>query len=153
MKTGDIVEAAYWLQGTEPEDMISTCKARVIEAIDELCAEKGFVHGPVRFEELPPHSDRRVPDVPDYIQGPDVRLLVAEADIIGPRVIETTRGFIGELDMLDLERLRTITRRAHAQTNAGQVLTDMECDDIIEELGPEAALDALRNAVNGRMVH
>jgi hypothetical protein len=153
MKIGDTINTAIWLQGTEPPGMQAAYRAQVVDAIDELCDEKGFVHGPVRFEELPPNSDPRVPPVPDHIQGPDVRLLIAEADLTGPRLIEETRRFAGDLDTLDLERLRVITRRAHAAQFPGQFLTDMECDDIIEELGPESAMDAIRNAVDGRTIH
>lgn len=153
MRPGDTVHASIWLQGTEPPGMQVAYQAQVTEAIDELCADKGFARGPVRFEELAPHSDPRVPEVPDHVQGPDVRMLLAEADITGPVLIETNRNFVGDLDKVDLERLRNITRRAFAVSNAGQVLTDMQCDDIIENLGPDSAYDAIRGAVDSNTVH
>jgi hypothetical protein len=133
--------------------MIEDYRSQVIEGIDELCEEKGFVHGAPRFEELAPHSDPRVPEVPDHIHGPNVRLLIVEADLTGQVFVLSSRRFVGDLDTLDLARLRAITRKAHAEANAGQILTDMECDDMIEELGPEAALDAIRRAVDGHTVH
>ena len=51
-----------------------------------------------------------------------------------------TGSFVLNLDPKDLLRLRKITRRASGQHN----LTDYECDMIIEELGPDTAVETLR---------
>lgn len=153
MKLGDTITASIWLDGRETPAMRAEYEMQVADAMNELCNDKGFRHGPLRFEEKLPKSDPRVPEVPDHIQGPDVRLLIGEADIVGLVVIETGRAFIGDLDRLDLERLRHITRKSFVESNPGQILTDMECDDVIEELGPEAAYEAIRSAVDNHTVH
>lgn len=155
MRVGDVVETAVWLTGEEPKDLRDDYKADVREAISSLCQEKGFVHGPVEFVKKRPGDDR-VPPVPNEVQGIDVHLLVAEAKIIG-RLDYRSGGFIAELEPRDLERLRQITRRAHrAYLPDGETpreLTDQEVDDIIDELGPEAARDAIRSAYDRGMVH
>lgn len=146
MHVGSTIESAIWLTGTEPEHLRDRYERDVRESIAMLCAETGFVHGPVTFTVKQPGDDR-VPPVPDHISGPDVRLLVAEAEVVGQGPEVSTRGFVGELDAKDLERLRGIVRRQRPE------LSDVECDDVIEELGPGAALDALEHAVNGGAVH
>ena len=152
MKIGDTIEAAHWLTGEETVLEVEMHRARVREAMDVLCKQGGFRHGPVRFMELQPDSEG-VPEVPDHIQGMDVRLLVGECEIIAKRQQIEKRSFLGELDRKDLDRLRRITRRAHAKYRPRERLTDLEVDDIIEQLGPEAALDTLRKAVNGQTLH
>ncbi|MDJ0896924.1 MAG: hypothetical protein QNJ92_17400 [Alphaproteobacteria bacterium] len=152
MKIGDTIESAAWLTGEETAQDVEQHRTLVREAMDDLCQVQGFRHGPVRFHELKP-GDERVPEVPDHIQGLDVRLLVGEAEVTAKRVKLERRPFIGELDRKDLERLRKITRRAHAKARPGETLTDLEVDDIIEQLGPEAALDTLRQQVNGQTLH
>ena len=120
-------------------------KQDVTEAIDYFCHEHRFSFSPVTFSEKKPSGDR-VPKVPDGIRGINVRLLVAESEIIGRRP-ETPKGsFIAYLDKLDLDRLRTITRNARLKIHR-QSLTDTECDEIIEEIGPDAAVDVLRKQV------
>lgn len=148
MKIGETVTASAWLTGKETPDLRAMWEARAVEAIDILCEQHGFLHGPVRYEALPPKSDRRVPEVPNHLSGPNVRLLVAEADITGIRLIDN-RAFVGDLDPKDLQRLRQINYENAAKR--GVFLTIAECDDIIEELGPEAALDTLRREY--RTVH
>lgn len=152
MRVGDTIQSAAWLTGAETPTDRKRWEDRVTEAIDNLCGERGFTRGPVRFAEKHP-LDSEVPPVPDHIQGPDVRLLVAEAEVTGEAPKVEARGFLGDLDRKDLERLRAITRQAHAKRHPGETLTDLECDDIIEEVGPEAAMDAVRKAVNGERVH
>jgi hypothetical protein len=86
----------------------------------------------VSFEIKRP-GDYRVPAVPDRIQGPDVRLLVATAEVLG---FETVRAesFVAGLDKRDLNRLRKATRSAQ-----GRHLPDAICDQIIDRMGPVAA--------------
>lgn len=81
MKPGDTIESSIWLAGTETAEDRARYERDVRESIDELCDQKGFIHGPVTFTELNP-GDHRVPKVPDHIHGPAVRLLVAEADVL-----------------------------------------------------------------------
>lgn len=142
MKIGDVIETAIWLTGEENQEMRSRYERDVTEAIDCLCQEQHYLHGPVRFTEKKPGQDR-VPEVPDHIHGINVRLLVAEAEVIAPAPQTVQGSFTANLDKKDLDRLRTITRQIRLKLHK-QRLTDEECDEVIEELGPEAALDTLR---------
>lgn len=130
MKPGDLAEYAIWVDGTESEAMLRQWKAdcgyMMAQAHDPV-----LKLGPLSFEIKRPGEDR-VPPVPDRISGPNVRLLVATAEVLGfERVAK--RSFLAELDRKDLARLRTATRRTSGD------LTDVQCDAIIERLGPVAA--------------
>ncbi|MFQ5619450.1 MAG: hypothetical protein ACE5FR_10790 [Rhodospirillales bacterium] len=62
-------------------------------------------------------------------------------------------NFITDLDPVDLRRLREITRRIHARDFPHlPVLTDHQCDVVIETVYPKAraaeAIRAVREAVN-----
>ena len=57
-------------------------------------------------------------------------------------------SFVLDLDPLDLQRLREITRRA-----SGRHLTDFECDAVIENYGPDVAAAVVRRAVNWGTIH
>lgn len=144
MKVGDMIESAIWTTGEESDQIKEQHRQYVNIAIDRLCDEKGFLHGPVMLVEKRPEEDR-VPPVPDSISGPKVRLLVAEAAIVGMAPQTSEGSFIGNLEKKDLERLRMIVRQARIKH--GQILSDAECDSVIEEIGPEAALDTLRREV------
>ena len=154
MRVGDTVHNAIWLTGEEKPGMREAYEAQVKESIAALCDEKGFLHGPLRWAELKPGEDERVPEVPDHVQGVNVRLLVGEADVLCRKPQVNTRSFVGDLDQKDLLRLRQITRRAHARYNPGKpALTDAECDDWIERLGPDVALDGLRREMQAGTIH
>lgn len=142
-KVGSTVEGAIWITGSETRDMFEKFWRDINASIDELCDTFGLVHSPIRWYELIPGQDR-CPQVPDHVQGPNVRLLVIEADIIAvaPQ-IATSRNFVNDLDKKDLERLRRITRN-----KSPRPLSDIEVDNIIEEIGPMAALASLGSKLN-----
>lgn len=142
LKTGDVIENAIWITGDEPEGLKEKYRKDVSGTIDDLCEQEGFIHGPITMYELRP-GDESVPIVPPHIYGSRVRLLVVESTLVKKLVLEGEGSFIGELEHKDLLRLRAITRKAIQKTYPRQVL-DYECDEVIEKLGPEAALDALR---------
>ena len=147
LKIGETVEHAMWITGEESPDIILFHKTNILDALNELCQWQGFTHGPVRFLVKKPGDDR-VPQVPDHIQGQAVRLLIAEADITGRVVQVNPPSFIAQLELTDLNRLRAITRGA-----ARRELSDTECDSIIEELGPNAAIEVLRKQPAQPMVN
>ena len=145
MKVGDTVESAIWLDGEESLEDRQRFEHDVTQSIETVCRDEGVLHGPVRFIEKRPGEDR-VPEVPDHVQGQRVRLLVGEAEIVAKRPEIKPDSFIANLDRMDLLRLRNLTRDAHRrQSNTG--LSDTECDQIIEQYGPEAALETLRKGV------
>lgn len=143
MKVDDLIESSIWITGDESPATRSRYEHDVRNAIDDMCADEGFEYGKVRFIEKLPGSDR-VPKVPDHVQGSRVRLLVAEALIIGKRIINSKGSFIANLDKKDLMRLRQLTRNQWAKHNPGHRLNDSECDNYIEAYGPEAAIETLR---------
>lgn len=153
MKPGEVLETAIWLDGTETTELIARYKEDCHECIRLAADEHKVLFSPIEFTEKKPGEDR-VPPVPGHIHGPDVRLLIAEAMVLchAPQII--TRSFLMDLDPKDLERLRQITRRVHAKDRPrGALLTDAQCDAIIEEIGPQAAYETVRKAVDDRVLH
>lgn len=143
MRIGDVIQNAIWVTGDESPEMRRQYEQDVSQAISDLCESEGFEHGPITFVEKLPGSDR-VPTVPNHIHGSRVRLLVAESEVFGIRVLSGKGSFVANLDKKDLKRLRTITRRAWAKSHPDDVLTNKQCDDYIEELGPQTAVDMIR---------
>lgn len=146
IKIGDFIESAIWITGDESPSTRARYEQDVRQAVADFCEEQGHENGPVTFTEKRPGDDL-VPQVPDHVQGSRVRLLVGEAQIIGNRVATSEGSFVANLDKKDLVRLRTITRNAHAKyrpESSTSVLTDNECDQYIEQYGPEAAIETLR---------
>lgn len=144
MRIGDVIESAIWLSGEESKKLRAFYEKDVEFTIATMCAQEGWLHGPVSFIEKRPEDDR-VPPVPDHIHGPQVRLLVAEAQIVARKPESKPDSFVANLDRKDLVILRHVTRRSHARTNPeSRKLNDHECDEIIERFGPEVALDTLR---------
>ena len=145
MNIGDTIESAIWLDGQESLEDRQRFEHDVAQSIKTVCRDEGLLHGPIRFIEKRPGEDR-VPQVPDNVQGQRVRLLVGEAEIVAKRPQVKPDSFIANLDRMDLIRLRKLTREANRkQNNAG--LSDAQCDQIIEQYGPEAALETLRKGV------
>jgi hypothetical protein len=150
------VEVAVWLTGRETDDMIERFKRDCMAELGRFGLERDCVMGPATFVEKLPGEDR-VPQVPAHVSGPAVRLLVCEAHVVatgmGEAVTKAT-GFVYDLDRRDLERLRKITRRAYQRRHPEQaMLTDAECDAIIEEIGPESAIKTLRGGVDSKELH
>lgn len=153
-KKGDTLECAIWLDGRESPRDVERWRADAPAILLELGGEQTLSIGPVRYEIKRPGDDR-VPPVPKNISGPDVRLLVAEADVmdIKPKLIRAS-SFVQDLDKRDLKRLRDITRQAHRKHNPRALpLTDAEVDEIIEAIGPESAAKSLKAAVDGASIH
>lgn len=142
MKIGDTIESAAWTTGDEPPETRAQYEEDVRFAITRLCDLNGFLHGPVTFTEFKP-GDERVPEVPKHVQGSNVRLLIGEADVIARKPESKPHSFIANLDRKDLIRLRALTRKA-ALKMTRRIISDVECDAIIEACGPDAAIETLR---------
>lgn len=152
MNIGDEIEAAMWITGAEAVIELERMKAECAAAINQLAAANGFFAGPTRWSTKRP-GEARVPPVPGDISGPNVQLLVVEATVVARRVVSTPRPFTLELDRADLERLRALTRRGAAAAMCPERLTDDECDSIINEVGPDTAMKALRRLVGAGELH
>lgn len=136
MNIGDVIESAIWLDGEETPEQRALFEKDVTDAISYFCFKNHFIPGPVTFTEKHP-MDNDVPEVPKHISGIKVRLLVAESTII-ERAVETSIGsFVAQLEYKDLLKLRAVIRKYGP-------MNDQDCDEIIEELGPESALDTLK---------
>lgn len=142
LKIGDVVENSIWVSGDESEELKIRYKSDVREALEDLCVQAGYEHGPVRMHEKKPGDDR-VPPVPDHINGSKVRLLVVETELVEKVVSPGEPSFINNLEPKDLIRLRKITRDS-AFKQMKIHLTNDQVDEIIEMLGPDSAIDALR---------
>lgn len=141
MKVGDVLEAAIWITGDEPPGLVDHHKRAVEETIAEENVKRRVLCGPVVWTAKRP-EDPRVPAVPKHISGSDVRLLVCEAEILD--IAPPPGRFLAELEPKDLALLRSITRIAYERQYPGhERLTDKQCDRLINDLGPEAAVAAL----------
>lgn len=147
MKPGDVIEAAIWLNGEEQPHMIESFKKSVLTNTKNQLKDMYLEPGEFTWTIKRPGEDR-VPEVPKEITGLDVRLLVGEAMVFPTKrhVILKQSGFVYDLTKEDLNRLRRLTRQAHAKIQPGAGLNDKQCDAIIEYLGPDVALKTLRNA-------
>lgn len=154
MHAGDRLELAIWLTGQEPEHQIEHWKTIVCRKFfDDAAQQYNLEAGPPEFT-IKQVGDDRVPVPPDHVFGPDVRLLIAEAKLApGRPVILKETGFVADLAKDDLAKLRKLTRRAHAKRVPGDRLSDRNCDQIIEALGPDVAVKTLRDNRDGRSIH
>lgn len=137
-------EAALWFNGANPEDK-ALAKRGIKDALKIIAVNEGYELGPVRWLDLPPdHSILAVEPPKEFKRG--ARCLVGEANGRPMNHIVTpVSGFTHELEAKDLQALRERTRLAHrGYYPVAEVLTDAECDEVINELGPETALECLR---------
>lgn len=145
MNVGDRIHNTMWVTGDESPQMRADYERQVREAIDYMCRENGVEHGDFKVSEHRPDADLSEfigdTQVPDHIQGSKVRLLVIEAEVV--KSIEVG-SFVHNLERGDLMKLRKITRDAYAR-HFRRFPTQGEVDEIIESLGPDAAVEALRD--------
>lgn len=143
LKPGDVLELGVWMDGRETDEM----KIRFSEDLQSALTRVPVVVGPLVMREMRPGEDR-VPPTPKGLQGPDVKFLVGEAEVIS--LIEPGEGnFIGDLEPKDLERLVALTRSVYQSYNPGKPELSLErCYENINKQGPDAALAALRMTVH-----
>jgi len=144
MKTGDIIEFAVWLTGQETMEDLVDFSTDTKSAMESFAKENNLIlDSGTAITKYP--GDDRVPEVPDHISGPDVRLLVLEARVLMLKIDVSVSRFVDDLEPDDLNRLRKISRDAYARLYPKcALLTDAQCNTVINDLGPEAASDALR---------
>ena len=146
MNPGETVESAIWVDGTEPDQLLDRYRTDVMNALLEIASAQNVALTPLRWTEKAPGDDR-VPEVPDHIQGPSVRLLVAEADV---KALPSTGNFLAELEVRDLALLRRLTREGYQRwwaktfSDRCRPLTNPQCDTLINDIGVEAAMDSLK---------
>lgn len=149
MRPGDVLETAVWLDGRETQQQRDQFQADAAEQMRAEAQVFDCVIGPLRWIMKKP-GDERVPEKPQHIDGPDVCLLVAEADVFKA----PSGNFLAELEPKDLLKLRKLTRKGYERAwqqwvRDGLVkgrcprLTDRQADTLINDLGPDAAVAAL----------
>lgn len=149
LRPRDTAELAAWICDEDNPAKIAWWKAEhVVQAFKEAADAAGVILGPPRFYELKPGEGRAgVP--PDGVQGTNVRLLVAEADVQGLKPIAKDSTFLAELSFHELEILRKVTRRGARPHE----LTDEQCDHIIARYGPVTAQKILKSVVDDKIIH
>jgi hypothetical protein len=154
IKPGEVFETAIWMDGRETKAQFKACVNDMCEAFSRMAEGQGVVIAKPVFTIKAP-GDERVPPVPDDVSGPRVALLVGEAKIVAyARQASPAGGFVQQLDAVDRERLRRITRAAHQHQNPGApLLDDAECDVIAEQVGPQSAAKAIKAMVDSGTVH
>lgn len=150
LKIGDILPAALWYNPWQPQDY-DRAKEGITETLGLVAENDGVTISPVTFEVLE-WNDDRLPEPPKWAHN-GVKCLLGEAVITGYVSDIKVTSFLADLDKKDLERLRDIQRRVHRKYYPGEVLTDAQCDSLIEQIGPEAAFDAVKRAVDSGSVH
>ena len=147
LRPGEVLQTAIWMDGKETVEQKRMFERDIRASLASLADFAGIIIGPLILTEKRPGDDR-VPEVPNHIQGPDVRLLVAKATVMGHPYGHDSSAFVADLDVKDLARLRAILRRVHGAYNPGKPeLTTEKCDEYINANGPDAALAALREQV------
>lgn len=81
MKVGDVVELAVWLSGRETMDQYLRFAQDCKQAVLTGAYENNVTCAPIVWSIKYP-GEERVPAVPDNISGPNVRLLIAEAEVV-----------------------------------------------------------------------
>jgi hypothetical protein len=166
VKLGETLETAVWISGAESPEMIENFKQSAVEGLDLAAQQAKVTLGPTVWTIKKPGEDR-VPPVPKWlerkieehgrriaevaladgtqsqpVQGPF--LLVCERQVISVAPVFGKRSFLADLSQDDLHRLRRITKQQWARKYGTKgMLTDSECDAIIEETGPDAAYHAV----------
>jgi hypothetical protein len=174
---GDHITLALWLAGDETPEMLRQFLTEdAQQALTLKADQEGVRLAKPTFEAKLPGDDR-VPAVPKWLelklatigrkpvilslvegkepvtyQAPV--LLVAEAMVLGPKPSVRKRGFLADLGIEDLKRLRKRTREIWDNSGVGyRTLTDQECDKLIDEHGPDAAARAVLSSRNTGSVH
>lgn len=145
-RIGEEVQIALWVSDDDPPAKIKWWKElEVPRVFKDSARASGVEIGPITWRELKPGEDN-AGHPPKKIQGTNVRLLIAEAEVVAEFVIAQDIDkipFTAELSPKDLELLRTVTRDAYHPTP----LTDAQCDKVINALGPEVMEKTLRMAI------
>jgi hypothetical protein len=139
-RIGDVNVVSYWLTGTESEAEIAAIKNRMMDYREDIGTLRRLQFGEPRWSERKPGSEGYpvLPDPPDHIQGPNVRCLIAESEIIGRYSPIERVTFTGTLTKEQLARGRAQVRAA-AQGAGMFNWDDNSCDMYIDSLPYEIA--------------
>lgn len=129
MEPGEPIERAYWVC----DGMSRGAAALLIEhSLREAFAAEGWVPSPVRYETLPPDS-QRLPAPPDFTLGKNPYCLLGWAEAVAPLPVASATN---DLSSEDTDKLREIVRRRWAAENPGEKLSNEAADAVIDQLTP-----------------
>lgn len=150
METDPEIELAIWYNAADLLDPIGAFGASVEEALVQICHRKNVVCGKISYEILRPGDDR-VPPVPrwlEQIENVAPRLLFARTRGVVSSFVRRSLGLVDDLDEKDKIRLRVLTRNKHQQMHPDLLLlTDQQCDVLINQLGMEVIIEQLRSSI------
>ena len=145
---GEVLKVGDWFANPIERDRVKSAIRKVFREAEQT---QGLIFSPITWETLEP-DDGRINGSPPDTTG--IKLLVGAAEIMAVNLIRGESSFVGSLDFVDIQRLRQITRQAHREAQPKEPeLTDGQCDEIIERLGPGINERAISQIVAGHTVH
>ena len=150
MKKGDMAQLAVWYCEEDDQKKIAWWRKEGCAMQMKASADYFRVKlSKVKFYELDP-GESNAGHPPEGRQGTNFKLLVGEAEVVADLPQVASKTFVQDLTMKDLALLRNVTRKAYAMHNPQiQVaLSDDGCDEVINELGPDAVESLLRQAAD-----
>ena len=149
MKIGEVCQAAAWYHDLTAKD---AARSMVRSAFRQTEKNEGVVFGPIEWGQMDP-SDAGVPEPPEDVKG-DVGILRGEAAVVVVMPERLSAGFSRDLPTRELDVMRQVTRDAHAKARPdAELLTDMQCDVVIDEIAPATAESIIREAVDSGQVN
>ena len=148
-KVGTVCQAAAWYHNLIAKD---AAKTMVRSAFRQTEENEGVVFGPIVWGQMDP-LDAGVPAPPENVKG-DVGILRGEAAVIVVMPERLSAGFSRDLPTRELDVMRQVTRDAHSKARPeAELLTDMQCDVVIDEIAPVTAESIIREAVDSGQVN
>lgn len=148
MSDPEMFREALWFN-SEADGERQSAERGIVKIMAAFAEEAQVSMGPVIYYELSA-DDVRVVDPPvEWQAGTPVCLVgVSEVTALPNLYLTGFSAFTHELDVQDLDKLRTIHRKQYALAHPADVmengqLTDAECDAGINEIGPDIALAGL----------
>lgn len=131
MKPGDYIERAWWVfDGTSEQAAEAVLEYRITEEF----RNEGWTCSPIRYEKLPPDSQRLTDPPPEGIQGRNPYVILGWAEAVAPL---PQFSFTSDMTDEDIERLRGVVQKQWARYYPGERLPDATADAVIDGLTPE----------------
>lgn len=125
---------SYWLTGKERPEDINAIKGLLMDQRQDIGRRWGVVFGDPVWKERYPQTEGYplIPLPPPHIQGPDVRLLLAESEVVG-RIERVATLMTDHLNKDELERVRSAVKFGALANGLGEWSIE-DCDEFINTL-------------------
>lgn len=135
MTPGEVAVAAHWITGMETGEQIDLVMAEMTDYLNDVAAQNNVFLGPPRVNERKPYSEGYplIPPPPPHVQGPDVRCLIMERDVLAFRRTVERETFTGTLTKEQLDQGRAYVRKAlkvHGIENWDDPSVDMYINEL-----------------------